>query len=29
METIELPALEGMDEDHPFFGLPVAIMFVS
>lgn len=28
METVELPALEGMEQDHPFFGLPVAIMFV-
>ena len=25
----ELPPLEGMDKDHPFYGLPIAVMFAS
>jgi ubiquinone/menaquinone biosynthesis C-methylase UbiE len=28
-EMVELPPLEGMDSDHPFFGLPVAVMLAS
>lgn len=28
-EVKELPPLEGMDKDHPFYGLPIAIMIAS